>query len=124
MYRRDFAERAKGQLHSSGAMGKAQRAKFQCLLKEADKCVCVCVPPVSSGSGETGSVIRDHMSVRRRAAATLPSEKLPVQMMGQRSKVKRGGGTQADGAGFCAYLGTVYSKKSMKSYLIISEAST
>lgn len=44
--------------------------------------MCVCgVLLVSSGSGETGSVLRDQMSVRRRDAATLPSEMLPVRMI-------------------------------------------
>lgn len=71
-------------------------------------CVFVCaVLLISSGSGETGSVIRDQMSVRRRDAATLPSETLPVQMISTKVKGERGANQGPTCAAFRAYSGAL-----------------
>lgn len=50
-------------------------------------------------------MIRDLMSVRRRAAASLPSETLPVPMMGTKVKSKKGGKPRTDCAGLSACSG-------------------
>lgn len=75
----------------------ARRAKFQRLLEVSKKqaresewvSVLFCWFPVEVVR-QTGSAIRDQMSARRRDAATLPSEMLPVQMIGTKVKGKRG----------------------------------